>query len=142
MKILKIHTLQRGWCDKDHIMLHAAFQLLVDFVEKEEPGETIDWNADPDHRQAWKEIRALYKWWTEARATRRDPLDAEGLKHPPLRWKTVAGSSFRQLVDYDKSKYPEYEKAMKQHQVLERKWEAEDQKNLHRLVDIRGYLWT
>lgn len=39
MKILKIHTLDKGWCDKDYIMLHAAFQILVDFVEKEKPDQ-------------------------------------------------------------------------------------------------------
>ena len=39
MKYLKIHTLKKGWRDRDSIMLHAAFQILVDFVELEKPGE-------------------------------------------------------------------------------------------------------
>jgi hypothetical protein len=30
VRILKIHTLESGWCDKDYIMLHAVFQLLVE----------------------------------------------------------------------------------------------------------------
>jgi hypothetical protein len=30
VKILKIHTLETGWCDRDYVMLHAVFQLLVD----------------------------------------------------------------------------------------------------------------
>jgi hypothetical protein len=41
-----------------------------------------------------------------------------------------------------KTKYPEFERAAKQHRRLEKKWEEEDQTNLHRLVDIRGFLWT
>jgi hypothetical protein len=43
MKYLKIHTLEKGWRDRDSIMLHAAFQILVDFVELEmsEWGQTL-----------------------------------------------------------------------------------------------------
>ena len=142
MKILKINTLDKGWCDKDHVMLHASFQLLVDFVEKERPDQIVDWDSEPEHKKAWKEIRALYKWWTQTRPIRTSPLDEKGLKKPPMRWKKVPGSDSRQLPDYDKKKYPEYEKALKKHWRLEKKWEEEDQKNLHRLVEIRGFLWT
>jgi hypothetical protein len=42
MKVLKIHTLTQGeWYDRDESLLHAAFQLLVDFMEQERPGEII-----------------------------------------------------------------------------------------------------
>ena len=142
MKILKIQTLEKGWCDKDYVMLHAAFQLLVDFVEKERPDEIVDWISDPEHKHAWKEIRSLYKWWTQTRPARKDPVLAKGLKRPPMRWKKVPGSDSRQLVEYDKTKYSEFEKAVKQHRRLEKKWEEEDQRNFHRLVEIRGFLWT
>ncbi len=142
MKILKIHTLDKGWCDKDYVMLHAAFQLLADFVEKERPGDIVDWNTSPEHKQAWKEIRALYMWWTKTRPARKNPLMQKGLKCPPMRWKTVPGTDLRQLVDHDKAKYPNFEMAVRQHRRLEKKWEEEDQRNFHRLVDIRGFLWT
>jgi hypothetical protein len=62
MRVLKIHTLEKGWCDKDYVMLQAVFQLLVDFVEKEKPDQIVDWNFDPEHKNAWKEIRSLYRW--------------------------------------------------------------------------------
>jgi len=42
MKYLKIHSLEKGWHDKDEILLHAAFQLLVDFVDQEKPDKIID----------------------------------------------------------------------------------------------------
>ena len=98
MKILKIHTLEKGWCDKDRVLLHAAFQLLVDFVEKERPAEIVDWNADKKHADAWKEIQALYRWWTQKRPARKDPLDEKGLKCPPIRWKKVPGTDLHQLL--------------------------------------------
>ncbi|HEX05102.1 MAG TPA: hypothetical protein ENH10_08115 [Bacteroidetes bacterium] len=142
MKILKIHSLDKGGCDKDHIMLHAAFQLLVDFVEKEKPDQILDWNSDKAHKHAWKEIRDLYRWWTQRRPARKSPLDDKKISTPPWRWKKVTGSDCRQLVDWDKKKYPEYDQALKKHWRLEKKWEEEDQHNFHRLVEIRGFLWT
>ncbi len=61
---LKINTLRGGrWHDKDKILLHAAFQLLVDFVEQEQPAKLIDWSADVRRGKAWKEIMTLYRWW-------------------------------------------------------------------------------
>ena len=71
MRYLKIHTLKKGWCDKDEILLHAAFQLLVDFVEQEKPGQIIDWETDELHKKAWKEIMSLYRWWKKERAARK-----------------------------------------------------------------------
>jgi hypothetical protein len=38
MKRLKITTLGKGQFDKDEVLLHAAFQLLADFLEQEQPG--------------------------------------------------------------------------------------------------------
>ena len=52
MKYVRIHTLEKGWHDRDNILLHAAFQILVDFVDKERPDETINWNADELHKHA------------------------------------------------------------------------------------------
>src|SRR5574341_1593426 len=102
MKILRFHTLQKGWSDRDHVMLHAAFQLLGDFMEQEEPDRIVDWNATPEYKHAWKEIRTLYKWRSQTRPARRSPLDDRALKKPPMRWKKVPGSDNQQLCDYDK----------------------------------------
>src|SRR3989304_6507118 len=142
MKILRIHTLQKGGSDKDHVMLHAAFQLLVDFIEQEKPDRIVDWNANSEHKHAWKEICALYKWWSQTRPARRSPLDERSLKKPPMRWKKAPGSDNRQLVDYDKKKYAAYDSALRKHWRLEKKWDEEDQRNLHRLIDIRQFLRT
>ena len=142
MKILKIQSLDKGWCDKDHVMLHATFQLLVDFVEQERPDQIVDWNSNPQHKQAWKEIRSLYKWWTQTRPARKSPLYEKGLKIPPLRFKKIPGSDLRELCKYDKKKYPDYEKAIKKQSRLDKKWHEEDQRNLHRLIDVRPFLWT
>ena len=119
---LTISTLKAGeWCDKDAVLLHAAFQLLVDFVEKEGAGEVIDWSWAEDSKKAWDEISSLYKWWKEERPARKDPLED---------------------IELDKATKEEFDKVCKESTELEIKWDKEDNDNLHRLINIRGYLWT
>ena len=142
LKVLKIQTLEKGWCDKDCAMLHAVFQLLVDFVDQEKPDQIVDWNSDPEHKHAWKEIWSLYRWWTQKRPFRRSPLDNKGLKKAPMRWKKIPETENLQLVDYDKKKYAAYNTAFNEHFRLEKKWYEEDQRNLHRAIEIRRFLWT
>jgi len=139
--VLKILTLKKGWHDKDEILLHTAFQLLVDFMETEHP-ERIGWNSEKKHRQAWREIKSLYKWWKEKRPARRSPLDDKKLLKPPVKFKKIPGSEFFQLVDPDRKKYAAYYRAMKKDARLETQWYEEDQRNLHRLIEVRGFLWT
>lgn len=35
--VVKIAALPRTWCDRDYVMFHANFQILVDFIELEQP---------------------------------------------------------------------------------------------------------
>src|SRR3989338_10752837 len=88
---LKIDTLKKGWHDKDEILLHAAFQLLVDFIEKEHP-ERIGWSADKMHRQVWREIKSLYKWWKKTRPARGSPLSNKKMLKATLRLKKIPRS--------------------------------------------------
>lgn len=68
MRILKINSLpsvsKKRWIDRDRIMLHACFQILVDFVEKEEGDAHVCYEATKD----WVDkVRALYAWWIKRR---------------------------------------------------------------------------
>ena len=131
---LKIKTLDRGFVDGSRVLLHASFQILVDYMEKEDPAGVVDWSWCPEHVRAWEEIKSLYEWWKIKRPAREDPLDREDLVWPP------------DFLDYLnrrlEEKYPKCAAAMKEHSRLEEEWEKEDQKNLHRLIEIRGHLWT
>lgn len=141
MKLLKLRGLADHWIDKDHLILYAAFQLLRDFVERERP-ERIAWNHDRRSAKAWREIRFLYRWWTEIRPKRRDPLDAKGLKCPPLKHEPVPGKPYSRLLPYEKTKYRPYLRALARQAALDKQWLEEDQRNLHRLVEVRPFLWT
>jgi len=81
VKRLQIDTLEKGWAEWDELMLHAAFQCLVDAIEK----DRIDrrgWSSDKEGRRIWKEIKTLYDWW-KARPNRvieDDPIEEKAEK--------------------------------------------------------------
>ncbi|MBV8465098.1 MAG: hypothetical protein JO218_04055 [Burkholderiales bacterium] len=64
--ILHIRSLGTGWCDKDEVLLHAAFQLLKDCVEQEHLLDGHEgWDFDDMRRNAKAELESLYHWWEE-----------------------------------------------------------------------------
>ena len=139
MKYLKIHTLNKGqWYDRDTILLHAAFQVLADFVEQERPDEIVDWQHDEVHRNVWSEISHLYKWWKEERPNRHDPLD--DVVSPPEEEFVISQEG--RAIFPDRERYPEYYAVMEKSSELENEWYEEDQRNLHRLMEVRPFLWT
>ncbi len=92
-------------CDRDYLLVFAAFQILEDFVDKEADHYHEDVYAlykeagyDEDRcreeERDWNEIRVLYAWWQQRK----------------------------------KDKYADnYD---------------EDNDRLHRLINVRNYLWT
>ena len=142
MKTLKIKSLENRYVDRDEILLHAAFQVLQDFMEKEKPN-IVDWNRNKELASAWREIKSLYRWWTKIRPARKNPFDSQMVECPPLEFEPVPGrKGWSKIVPYDKEKYKEYDKACDAQHKAEIRWEKQDQKNLHRLIYIRMYLWT
>lgn len=70
MRILRINSLpsvkDKGWVDRDMIMLHACFQTLVDFVEEEEGLNHSNYEV---YKETIDEIKYLYDWWIDNSAT-------------------------------------------------------------------------
>ena len=63
MRTLKINSLppvKDNWIDRDTIMLHACFQILVDFVEKEDGLNSCDYKT---HKKSINTCKKLYDWW-------------------------------------------------------------------------------
>jgi len=67
MRILKINSLpsikEHSWIDRDYIMLHACFQILQDFVEKEDAITYYDTYDDKTYENFVSELKELYGWW-------------------------------------------------------------------------------
>lgn len=96
--ILNIDSLPASWRDKDLVMLHACFQLLVDCVEIERLFDVVVWDDPPDRIHAKTSLEKLYQWWLVRRDLDYDPTNADQT--------------------------------------------ALDQVNLHKLIDLRQYLWV
>ena len=113
VNVVKIKTLPKGpWVDRDEILLHVAFQVLVDFVERECDNEwfalePIDVEKNMESYKDWdeadmkpmreqleaqnkstKEIKDLYDWWKVARPIRvkNEPIMVE--EYPDFGHKT------------------------------------------------------
>lgn len=61
MKKLKIKSLpKKRWVDRDVLMLHSCFQILEDFVDKEDGLNHCDYE---EHKEDVDTCRELYNWW-------------------------------------------------------------------------------
>ena len=139
---IKIDTLNAQYHDAMEELLHVNFQILVDFIEDEaEYIKRIDWSATEEHAHAYNEMQALYNWWTKVRPSRVDPVESPDLVNPPMEFKELP-NGLLEWLPYDVEKYPEYDLALKESMRLDQAWWEEDQRNLHRLIDIRSFLWT
>jgi len=66
MRLLKINSLpsvkKAPWVDRDFLMLCACFQLLEDWVEKE--NGLTEW-AHEEYTEPMSILKGLYDWWQE-----------------------------------------------------------------------------
>jgi len=67
MKKLKIKSLpKKRWVDKDMLMLHCCFQILSDYVNKEDGLKHCDYET---HKEEIETCRELFNWWEENKKT-------------------------------------------------------------------------
>lgn len=127
------------WCDKDHVLLCACFQVLVDFIEKERPQTIVDFEHDRKHRKMWKEMRALYRYWKVER-----PLMGRRVEKALRRWARdyryelvpqPGGRGSAMVVTKNN------EQAWTRLRRLEERFDQTEDGMLRRLVNIRRHLW-
>lgn len=142
------HPYRYGWLDTDERMMYAMFNLLVEFVEKEEPyvliptaKDLVDADSDSQEDQdrnfflsrqidQHKEYMTIYNYWKFERPN----LEKEYGKL------LTAWLDSRELTE-DRN-HPDTKRL---HQEMETFGELKNQKledMMHRLVDVRATLWT
>lgn len=121
--VVKITTLPPTWTDRPEVMLHANFQILVDYVEGEEPFKVLNWDwCEEKKRSPRAEIESLYNWWKFERQKKIDSIAERFSVEYQARGLTNLAQS---LLDEETAIY-----------------EKEDEENLIRLMKIRRILWT
>lgn len=137
MKRLSIYTLEKGWAEWDDLMLHACFQILVDYWEKDHipyvkalQGESItkiQGPCSPKEAETTDEIvdklEKLYNWWKITRGQNYKELDKAWAKVPDL--------------NLGEEPLQESKDCFNIHNELI----EEDQEKLKELIELRKYLW-
>lgn len=139
-----------GWIDRDNLMYNACFNILIDFVENEDPTvglrtmENYEYEGMDDFaRQAIelqlkdeREVRELYDWWKHGRAEEREMCSSllvdVDTSFDKMFAKRDTGHEFVGTDD------PRWRIWSAEHDRLEKK----DEEMLQRLINIRGRLWT
>jgi len=124
------------------MLLTFNFELLCDFYEHGGL-DSVNWNSYKYHKKAKEEIDRLYSYWKIERKQREEEIDylldqwsehtvhyeTPCEDHPGLfEWHSVS------------SNYGEYLSNLYNQEQI--KFLEEEEKNLIRLIKIRGYLWT
>jgi hypothetical protein len=117
-----------GWIDRDHAMFLACFKLLVEYVELERPFDVIDWDSDPDHQHAAREIRELYDWWKAGRAEEHRRVDEFFDEHRRDDGSVMGGWDSKENGEHWHRMYTALD--------------TKDDEQLLRLMKIRRSLWT
>lgn len=138
--IIKPRTLEPNYHDPREVILHASMELLTQFVEFETSDHAhVDWEGTEHHSKAWKEMNQIYDWWTKERPFREIIFNKEN-PYPP----EPPSRHFMWMFDEEYENTPEriaWSKVADLHNQQDVKWDEEDNDYLHRLINIRLYMW-
>lgn len=139
---IKPRYLPHTWCDKDHLMAHAMFELLSTFIEDEcSPGH-VQWYGEYGYKievngqeiYVRDEMQALYDWWhnqyNKAHTEETDKIYDEAIDEP-----LCDENGIFCMSDHNHEVYGRANK-------LEESYEKQLDENLIRLLKIRRYMWT
>jgi len=137
--VIRIKSLPPTWCDKSELIRESLFQLIVDFVDKEEPFLHIDWDSDDGHKSAQNCIIQSYKWVTKVR-----PELIEKSSKMLHEWGEKSNENAKEqgVSWFEHISTPETDEMIKVYHALEEKIEMTDDKILTNIIKYRGYLWT
>ena len=126
---------------------YANFQMLANFVERGRI-DVIDWNHTKHHKKAHAEMISLYNWWKKYKDFKAKVDNGYFYSH-------LNKSQFPNFKDYFKrnedgtfsfnTRRNKYKKYYSTHDIvsaLSDNYEQEINENLHRLINIRRFLWT
>lgn len=162
---IKPRYLSHQWCDRSTLLPHIMFEVLSDFIEREcSPGH-IDWEGtghtvvvNGEEINVSTEMHTLYDWWHQD-YTKVYPKTLEALWAEVFRFQPKHGDIPK---DYDGNVVAEedadvyewttifdseeqrnaYDAAMDVVHDVEREQSDNLTEMMHRLVNLRQYLWT
>jgi hypothetical protein len=140
--LLKITTIPADseWCDKDRVLLHACFQLLVDFIEQEKPEEFVDYKSTLLLAKEWAELQELYNYWKYDH-----PKLVKAVDRALSRWHGENKIAAKQEGSDSSLSFEEASKrgkiAFEKYMSLDDQLQAQEDEMLRRLINVRDQLW-
>ena len=125
---VKPKTLDITFNDPQELFLHCSMQILCDFYEDVINRKSkCKWDYDENFKATYNIMGEIYYWWTKDRVKLNDEIDLLYIKYIDL-----SESNVEKNINMEISmKIFDIEKEMK----------VKDSEMLHKLVDIREYLW-
>lgn len=156
--IPKPRYLSRGYHDTLDVLPHMMFELLSVFVEEELCHNSIEWygddgpliNIDGTGVYVRDEIQCLYTWWNDyynhSRLDEYEVVYGELERCQPtmkrVLYPDIPGTTTTDFIFDTDEQEVYYTKCLETLYTMEDEDEMILQANLHRLVNLRRYLWT
>lgn len=121
------------WLDTSSKVELALEKLLIDFIEKEKPFETHDWDETERLREAKKSIMAAYEWFKEIRATEQEDVE--------ILMEELFGKGLGDWVP-GAPRDEEGEAKFQKLQEIEAYIDTENTKHYQNIIKHRASLWT
>lgn len=127
-------TLTPGYYDPDWQYLHCSMHILCEFYEYTTTRGSTDWSADERHQSALSTIKEIYDWWTIERIGHQNEISQLYKKCHDIDLDEILGETPTEKAKYNRSIYDQINE-------IESVIDEQDTKVLHKLVDIRHFMW-
>ena len=125
------------YCDVDHRLQLCLEILLREYIEKEDPWNVTDWDADERHKNAAKVLKDCYQFFTVERKNWDEKIDklSDELYSPKN-----TGDNFLEWLNREPS--PEDEVKQKELWRIEEEYQRRQDEVYLNIVKFRKFLWT
>lgn len=127
-------SLKPGYYDPDTLILYACMDNLKRFFEYKVP--LIEWQSDEGHKKAYDTMKEIYDWWINEFPYVEDNFTS--FPELPEEWGFMAVLSDKYK---DEPLIAEWRAAAAKQRTEEKEAKEKEQEMLHKLIDIRHYLW-
>jgi len=156
---IKPRYLNHEWCDRTELLPHMMFEILSQFIERECSPGWVEWYGEYGHKitidgkekYVMDEMLDIYRWWNETvqkeYPKKWDEWHERMREHEPSEIfeedTEIEGFCIIYAPRFDSPEQEEaYNKVCKQCNELEQEIDDKHDEMMHRLINVRRYMWT
>jgi len=155
---VRCRHLPHTWSDRRTILLHASFQILTDFIDKECLPGHIEWYGDCPHQlmvngvmeNVMDEMQELYRWWNTVYLKEYpakmdelwDAIDGPKMLCVPYEGMPDCVAGKLEMVYRDDEHKTAYKARINEINEVEQLMDEKAEEMLKRLAAVRLWMWT